>query len=145
VSAASKFTLPRLTPEVERDLVFHATAIGFDRPRTARMIGVTEKTLYARYPEILDKGMDFATAVVGGTLYSIATDRKHPNCASAGMFWMKVKEKWRTADSLAKDIDEKREQVIRIIGGLPDPKEIEGTIVEHVMKDEDETKKEDVD
>lgn len=102
------------------------------------MLGIGTDTLYAHYRDILEHGSDKATATVGGTLYRIATDPKHPNCASAGMFWLKVKEKWRTADSLAKDIGDNREQVFRIIGGLPDPKELTGTIVEHVMKDEKE-------
>lgn len=132
-----KFSLPRLEPQEEHDLVFNATAIGFDRARISRMVGVSIPTLEARYRDLLDNGMDRANCAVGGTLYRIATDPKHPNCASAGMFWMKTREKWRTADSLAQD-SEKRDQVFRIIGGLPDPKELTGTIVEHVMKDEKE-------
>ena len=51
------------------------------------------------------------------------------------MFWMKTRMKWR---DVSLPNDDKREQVFRIIGGLPDPKELTGTIVEHVMRDEKE-------
>jgi hypothetical protein len=107
-----------LTPDEEHDLVSIAAVLGFTQARIARLIGVGQHLLVERYREVLDVAMDRANCAVGGTLFKIATDSKHPNCATSAMFWMKTRMKWREVGSDDGDTG-KKETVFRIIGGLP--------------------------
>jgi hypothetical protein len=81
--------------EKDRRLVQLCMAQGFTVERTARLMGLGQTTLRKYYGDELRTGADKAISVVAGTLYSIATDRNHPKCATAAIFLLKAKGGWR--------------------------------------------------
>lgn len=82
-------------PTKERQGQVEAMAgYGIPEADIARVMKIDAKTLRKYYREELDLGMIKATTQVANTLFSIATDRKHPKCAPAAMFWLKCRGGW---------------------------------------------------
>lgn len=81
--------------ERDRITVMLCMAQGFTTERTAKLLGIGETTLRKYYREELDVGADKALTKVAGVLFSIATDRNHPKCATAAIFLLKAKGGWR--------------------------------------------------
>jgi hypothetical protein len=93
--------LPAHVPsEKDRKLVQLCMAQGYTVERTASLIGIGVTTLKKYYAEELQNGSDKALTAVAGTLFSIATDRSHPKCATAAIFLLKAKGGWRENASL---------------------------------------------
>lgn len=79
------------------------SSYGIPHEEIAAVIGIDDKTLRKHYREELDIAAPKASAMVAQTLYGIATDRNHPKCASAAMFWLKCRAGWRERDQTPVD------------------------------------------
>lgn len=87
-------TAPHKPNEERRRTVEGMTGFGIPEADIARVMKIDAKTLRKYYREELDLGAIKATTSVAQTLYGIATDRTHPKCAPAGMFWLKCRAGW---------------------------------------------------
>lgn len=110
--------------ERDRITVMLCMAQGFTTERTANLIGIGETTLRKHYREELDIGADKALTKVAGVLFSIATDRNHPKCATAAIFLLKAKGGWR--DNSGPEVEAPDQQMTFTIniggsGGPPKP------------------------
>jgi hypothetical protein len=90
--------------EKDRKLVQLCMAQGFTVERTAQLVGVGTTTLRKYYSEELQSGADKALTAVAGTLFSIATDRSHPKCATAAIFLLKAKGGWRENSPVQEEV-----------------------------------------
>lgn len=94
---------PRFKPtEDQRNVVMLAAAMGFtDKQACALVINpengkpVSQPTLRQYFPDELEFGEARVLARVGGNLVSIASDRTHKGCVTAGIFIMKTRARWR--------------------------------------------------
>jgi hypothetical protein len=92
---------PEFEPTHEqRKNVEAMSAYGIDEVKIASVIGdhgIDPKTLRKHFRHELDVGATKANAVVGQTLYRMATSGQHP---AASMFWMKCRAGWKETQVL---------------------------------------------
>lgn len=88
-----------------RQLVVLLRGVGYSEDQVAKLInwpeGIDPKTLRKHFRDELDHGDAFAHAQVAKTLFSVATDRAHKNCVTAGIFFLKARAGWRDHDARA--------------------------------------------
>lgn len=98
-----------------RKTVRAMAAYGIPQADIAKIIGCDAKTLRLYFRDELDKAMIEANAQVIGTLFSIATDKKHPGVTTSAIFWAKARMRWRE-----KETEQAAPVTVKITGGLPD-------------------------
>jgi len=79
------------------------SSYGIPHEEIAAVSGIDDKTLPKHHREELDIAAPKASAMGAQTPYGIATDRNHPKCASAAMFWPKGRAGWRERDQTPVD------------------------------------------
>ena len=90
---------PSHQPDAQsRKLVSAMASYGIRHEEIAAVVGIDDKTLRKHYRDDLSTAETKANAVVAKTLFSIATDPKHPKCAPSAMFWLKCRAGWREKD-----------------------------------------------
>lgn len=99
----------------DRKTVRAMAAYGIPQADIARVIGCDPKTLRQYFRDDLDKAMIEANAQVIGTLFSIATDRKHPGVTTSAIFWAKTRMGWRE-----KEANDGAGTIVVVRGGLPE-------------------------
>lgn len=81
----------------QKQIVMLAAAMGYGQDRIARMIinpengrPISQKTLRKHFPTELEHGRDLILMKISGTMVSIATDKKHKGCVTAGIWLQKT-------------------------------------------------------
>ena len=74
-----------------KQMVTQMSAVGVPQEDIATILGITEKTLRARYRVELDTAAAKANAAVGGALYNKAVGGD----TTAMIFWMKTRAGWK--------------------------------------------------
>ena len=87
-------SLPHVPTVKTRAIAEAGAGFGIPHEAIARQLEIDPKTLRLHYADELRWGADRATFAVANTLYNIATDKAHPKCAPAAMFWLKCRAGW---------------------------------------------------
>jgi hypothetical protein len=90
------------TEQSKRDVLIYA-AMGVAQEQIADLVGLDPKTLRKHYRDELDHGKIRAAHKVVGTLFSVASDRTHPGCTTAGIFYCKTQLGWKEPKDDEKD------------------------------------------
>ena len=92
---------PRHEPtEATRRQVIEFSAMGLTNLQVSKLLGISSVTLARNYREELDTAEARANFNVANNLYNIATDPTNKSSASAAMFWMKTRARWRESNRL---------------------------------------------
>lgn len=81
-----------------RQIVIAGVASGVPHRGIALALRITESQLRREYREELDVGKEGAMAMVTGSLFAIATDLTHKDCARAAQFWLQAQAGWRVRE-----------------------------------------------
>jgi hypothetical protein len=106
------------TDELRR-VVMVAAAIGVQQDQIARMVGVSEKTLRARYKRELAQGLVEANTRVRRRLYELAVEGAPRIALGACCFWLKTRGGFReTGDGVNVSVSQSQQAatVIRVPG-----------------------------
>lgn len=77
--------------EAQRKDVLAMAGFGFPLGDIAKALGVSIPTLRKHCKSELGRGHVIADAKVANTLFSVATDPRHPRCVTAAIWWEKTR------------------------------------------------------
>lgn len=87
-----------IATDEDRKRVSEMASFGISQKSIARILGITDDTLYAHYKQELETATDKMVTKVAKTLFEKAVDDKD---VTSMIFILKTRGRWRTADTVS--------------------------------------------